>query len=71
MDSCLQGQGRERDGMGRDYMVHTSKGNAEGKDRGGAIGMGGKRRGGARGRGILLQGFNGDRRPCLLFCDRS
>jgi len=45
-DPYLQGQGREKERMGRDYRVHTSKGSAEGKDRGGAIRMG-QRQGGS------------------------
>ena len=32
---CLQGQERERERIGRDFRVHTSKGSAEGKDMGG------------------------------------
>ena len=50
-----------RGGMGRDYRVHTSKGSAEGKDRGGGDrdgkGKGGEGTSGSG--GILLQGLKG------------
>ena len=50
----LTGAGKEKGGDGKGLKgSYTSKGSAEGKDSGGAIGMGGKRRGRASGRGDL------------------
>ena len=65
-DPCLQGR-RTKGVEGKGIKGFTSKGSAEGKDRGGVIGIGGEKegRGQRQGGGVLLQGLKGDRRPCL------